>query len=283
MPETRELIADWLIRFRPGTRDGYRRDLDQFTKWLEKDPLVATRGEIQRWINHLTEATRLADTTVRRKASSVTSFLDYALSERAIDHNPAKDTKRPKGDTTRRKGLDLVQAQALLAAAEQHSKSATALIWLFIGNGLRASEACSAEISDLDGDLLTTNVKGGGRHLQPLEPQVLTAVRAAIGDRTEGRIIRNRDSRPLTRGTSWALVKKLAANAGIKNLTQHELRNSAAAIGLAAGASIEDVQQLLGHKDIRTTERYIRNRDLTQSARKAAHHVANALKPGGES
>jgi integrase/recombinase XerC len=150
------------------------------------------------------------------------------------------------------------------------------------GAGLRVAEASSANIEDLKDGLLTVTVKGGHRQTKPLSLPALQAARAAIGDRTEGPILTNRDGARLSRRRAWELIERLATSAGIKSCTPHTLRHTAATLALAAGAQVQDVQALLGHRSIETTLHYIRNRDVLGGAADAARRLGNLLEPGAE-
>lgn len=287
MNENTHLITDWLISYPTKTRAGYRIDFTQFTKWLEErghpidELLIIDRPTIQRWLGHLLDTGR-QPSTIRRKASAVWSFYNYAVEEKLIDHNPAEHLRRPKGDPVPKLGLDLEDAQHLLNVARAHSKPAHALIWLMMGLGLRVTEACSATIEDLAENLLTVTVKGGHRKIKPLGPGAHAAITAAIADRTEGPILLNRDKNPLSQRRAWELTIRLASKAGIKNCTPHTLRHTAATLALAAGAPVQDVQQLLGHRSIETTLRYIQGRDILGGTTGAANLLDTTLNPGDE-
>lgn len=252
-------ITDWLLAYGPT----YRQAINEYTDWLDTDPLTADRATIQRYIRHLTNQ-GYADATIRKKASAVSSFYSYLVQEKVLTHNPADNTKRPQGESAPRFGLTEDEFLRLLNAARDHSSTAHALVSLQTGAGLRVSEACSALIEDLDNDRsqLTTTVKRGHRRIKPLSPPVLAAVLTKIGDRTTGRILTNRDGQPLSRQRGWELIKKLAGQAGItRDVTDHELRNTCAELMLERGARIEDVSAVLGHKNLETTLRYVRSRD----------------------
>lgn len=275
---TRPLINTWLIPYPANTRADYRRHLDQFVAWLgDLEVLDAKRADIQRWLAHLLDDLKSPPSTVRTKSSAISSFYRYLVQENILISSPMEFVRRPKGDSAPKLGLPLDQARHLIADAEEHSRSAAALVWLMMGAGLRVTEACTARIEDLQGDLLTVTVKGGHLHTRPLSPPVLEAVHHAIGDRTNGPIVLNHNHQPLTRQRAWELIERLAGEAGIDNCTPHTLRHTAASLALAAGARIEDVKELLGHRSIETTLRYVRNRQVLDAATNAATHLSGAL------
>lgn len=273
-----DLILNWLMDGAPNTRKAYRYSITSFEKWLGRDPVTATHPEIQRWRNHLSEDLGRSDSTVRRHLSAISSFLNYAVNQDVIDKNPAANVSRPQGETSKRKPLSLDQLTDLLEAADRHSKAAVALVWLML-SGCRVSEACNADIDDVSDDGVTVTIKGGDRETKPLDPPAMRAVREAISDRHDGPLLINRNTgQRLTRKRGWELVRSLSKKAGIKRpVTDHELRNTAASLAADAGASIEEIQAMLGHKDPRTTQRYMKDRNKALLAARASRKVGDAI------
>lgn len=277
-----ELVSDWLIGHRTATRNLYRISITQYLGWLDRedhgDPLEVTRQVIQRYVRHLDEELGYAPSTVRNKVSAVASFYRYAVEERVVEHNPAEHVRRPKGESAPKRGLPTDQAQKVIAAARAHSQVAYALVWMMAGAALRVTEACTARLENINWEtgLLTVTVKGGHAQTKPLSTPVLEAIRDATGDRTEGPILTNRDGNRLTRHRAFELIDKVAAAAGVE-ATPHTLRHTAATLALEAGASIEDVKELLGHSSIETTLLYLRGRDILGGTRRAADLLARSL------
>ena len=276
-PTERQHVNDWLIAYQYGTRTEYRREVEAFADWYEKPILDATRTDIQRWLGELTEQD-LKPGTLRRKASTLSSFYNWCVAEKIIEHNPCEHLRRPTGDPEPQRGLDADPARTLLTAAAERSKTARALTWLLCGVGLRVSEACRAAIEDLDSDqaLLTVTVKGGHIQSKPLSAPVLTAIQPSINGRTSGTILTNREGNPLAPQRAWEIVNKLSKTTGI-DCHPHTFRHTAATLALEAGAEVQDVQQLLGHASIETTLRYIRNRDILGGMRTAADRLGAVL------
>ncbi len=271
-----QLISDWLIGSRARTRRDYRTDIAQFQDFIDKPILEGTRTDIKRWLAHLGDLGR-SDSTIRRKASAVSSFYTEQVREGRIAANPAEAIKRPGGESDPRQGLPLDQAHRLIAAAREHSRPAAALIGLTAGVGLRINEALSARIEDLRGEELTVMVKGGHRQTKPLSPPVLAAIQSQIGDRETGPIVTHHNGTTMSYSTAWRLVNELATKAAIDDISPHVLRHTAATLALAAGARTEDVQELLGHRSIETTLGYLRGRDKRAGARSAAQLLGETL------
>jgi integrase len=141
---------------------------------------------------------------------------------------------------------------------------------------LRISEAVAARLDDIHDAELTVTVKGGHRQTKPLTLDVSAAIRSAAGPRDKGPIL-VRDGHGLSRTYAWRLIETLAATADIDDITPHVLRHTAASLALEAGARAEDVQELLGHRSIETTLRYLEGRDKRAGARKAAQLLSLSL------
>lgn len=276
-----QLISDWLIGFRARTRGDYRRDLEQFRDFVDKPLLEVTRPDIKHWMAGLIDQD-LADSSIRRKMSAVSSFYTECVRESQIATSPAEGIRRPAGESEPRQGLPLDQALRLVAAARAHSRHAACLIWLTAGVGLRITEALTARIEDVRGDELTVRVKGGHRQIKPLSPPVVAAVRKQIADRDEGPVVTHLDGTTMSYSTAWRLINDLAGKAVIDDISPHVLRHTAATLALAAGARTEDVQELLGHRSIETTLKYLRGRDKRAGARNAAQLLGEVLDPQKE-
>jgi site-specific recombinase XerD len=274
-------VSDWLVAYPAGTRHGYATDIGQFVDYLDGlgvDLLGVSRPVVQRWLAQLT-ARGLAPATVRRKASAVRSFYSYLVDEQVLELNPTAHLRSPKGAGPQKFGLTAGQARVLIAAASGRSAAAHALVWLMCGAGLRVSEACTACLEDIVGDVLTVTVKGGYRQSKPLSAPVREAVARAAGDRVEGPILQV-GGRPVSRREGSRMIEELTAQVGIEHCTPHTLRHTAATLALGAGAPVQDVQQLLGHRSIQTTLRYIAGRDVLGAARSAADQLADTLTGG---
>lgn len=273
-----DLLSNWLIRYPEGTRKSYRRAILQLSEWYgSQNLLTVTQDELQRWILHRLEKAGDNPTTVQQKASAVRSFFAYLEGADHISRSPATHLRSPRGDSEPRLGLELHEALALIQAADRHSRWAHAAIMLMTGAGLRVEEVSTARIENLHGNLLTVITKGARKQHKPLSVPVLEVVLFAIGARTKGTII-ERDGHRVAPPRLWELVQELANAADIDSkISPHILRNTCATLALEAGARVEQVQQLLGHKNIATTLRYLTRRDHAAEALDAATLVGKYL------
>lgn len=258
----------FLAGYRQRTREGYALDLRRWFQFCSTNglrPFGARRAHIELFAREM-EATGLAVATVARRLSTVCVWYKYLFAEDFIAKDPAVFVRRPKvsmESTTL--GLDRAQLGAILYAAERSRPNEYALIALLGLNGLRVSEACNAEITDLGMErghrTLKVMGKGDKPALIPLAPRTARAVDLAIGERHSGRIILDSRGMPCARHSAAWMVTKLARRAQlVHHVTPHSLRHAFVTAALDAGVPLRDVQIAARHADPRTTTRYDRAR-----------------------
>jgi integrase/recombinase XerD len=148
----RLLLAGYLAGYRGLTREAYTLDLRQFTGWCpaRSVPLFSVRrADIETFAREL-EARGRARATVTRRLSTIAGFYRYAVEEELLDHSPAAHVRRPRLDCeSDATALDRNELGALLVAAVLGAAAEHALFSLLALNGLRVSEATSADIEHL--------------------------------------------------------------------------------------------------------------------------------------
>jgi integrase/recombinase XerD len=288
-----QLLREWLLGYgSANTRQAYERDVRRWLAFCAAsgiDPLTgARRLHTHGWLRSL-EAVGDSPATRARRLAAVSSWYAWMIAEERTDRaNPAMiDTKRkPKAPTrSTTAGLTREQAQALLAAADadtgpQAARTA-AIVAVLLYTGIRVSELVGADVEDLGHDrghrVLRIRAKGDQVHLVVLPPPAVQRVDAYLatraelaGDRLPVQVGQAgaRARRPLVvtdsggrvdRGAIWRLLRRLARAAGVAvKMSAHVLRHAYATLARDAGASLEDIQDGLGHADPRTTRRYDR-------------------------
>jgi integrase/recombinase XerD len=244
-------LAGYLAGYRGLTREAYALDLRQFTTWCRARSLnlfAVRRPDIESFARDL-EARGRARATVTRRLSTIAGFYKYAVEEELLDHSPAAHVRRPRVDyESHATGLDRNELGALLVAAGLGPPAEHALISLLALNGLRVSEATSADIEHLGLErghrTLTITRKGGKVVTIPLAPRTARAIDLAIGERTGGPVFLAADGRRLDRHGAGRIVRKAARRAGIaKAVTPHTLRHAFITAALDAGVPLRDVQE----------------------------------------
>lgn len=283
-PTTPEgIAAAWLVGHSARTRAAYLADLRDYGRFCEGvglDPLAAHRAHIDAYKADL-EGRGLSPATVARRLSALAGFYGYAQDEGLIARSPVARVKRPRvGSESPTLGLDVPELGRFLEAAAKAGPRDNALASLLALNGLRVSEICEAEASDLETvrghRTLTVTRKGGRRAVVALAPRTVEALEAHLAGRESGPLLLDNGGGRLDRHDATRIVRRLARAAEIdKRISPHSLRHSFVTAALDAGATLRDVQDAAGHADPRTTRRYDRARQSLD--RHPTYAVAAAL------
>jgi integrase/recombinase XerD len=276
--------AAFLARYQGRTLDAYRYDLRAFFQWAADDRLdilKATRPQIELYVRAM-EARGLAATTIDRRLSTVCGYYRFAHIDGRIASNPAQYVRRPKVHPSDARGLDRAELGGFLFAAERVDHAHAALAVLLGLNGLRVSEACSADIESLGFErghrTLRIVGKGNKPAVIPLVPRTARTIDLAIGERTSGPILLRHDGSRLDRRTAHRWVRSIAKRAGIGAVHPHMLRAAFIMCALEAGVPLREVQIAARHADPRTTTVYDHRR---QSFDRHAAYVVVAFVAGG--
>jgi integrase/recombinase XerD len=269
------------------TRRAYQIDLQDFMRFAGiKSPeefRVVTRAHLIAWRKGL-ESRAVADSTIRRKLSAVSSLFEYLCERNAVVHNPVKGVKRPKITTYEglTPALSDEQARLLLNAPSANTlkgKRDRAILATLLYHGLRREELCTLRVRDLhqrQGVLhFRVHGKGGKTRYIPVSlmtQRLITEYLDAAGhkDDLSGALFR-----PVKNNTTKTLDKHLHPDTVYHHIVQHygaavgittdvhgfcvhALRATAATNALAHNADIAKVQEWLGHANIATTRLYDR-------------------------
>lgn len=279
-----QLAAGFLLAHKGNTRTAYEVSLRTWFTWCQEiglDPLKAQRPHVDAFRAVLDERYRPA--TVNRHLVVIRGFYRYCVEEDALTRSPATSTKLHRlprhGNTAT--GLDRDEVRALLRAARQHGPMSHALFTLLALNGLRITEAVSADVEHLTTArghrVLMVERKGyqGNRQAVPLSArtaQVLDAwleVRAThlapnVGDAEHGPLFVGEGGARLSRASAWSRLRALAKRAvpsKASSIKPHDLRHAFVTLALDAGVPLRDVQDSAGHESADTTRRYDRGRN----------------------
>jgi integrase/recombinase XerD len=253
----------------PRTVDAYRRDLDTLRCSRDGAPGDASLEELERWIATM-RADGLAPSTIARRVSAARTYFRHPVLIGAREDNPAAAVSLPRRPRKLPRALSTAETERLIDAATGSTPRALrdrALAELLYGAGLRVSEAVGLEKSgvDLDERIVRVLGKGNKERLVPLGRPAAEAVRRylALGRphldrRYRPDLFLNARGGPLTRAGAFLILRRLAEKAGLEpeRVHPHLLRHSFATHLLEGGADLRSVQEMLGHADLGTTERY---------------------------
>ncbi|MFR8065422.1 MAG: site-specific tyrosine recombinase [Acutalibacter sp.] len=254
------------------TRESYLRDTLYFLEYLSDtgtDPLQADEQTVQGYVDHLHELKR-SPTTISRNLASVRCFYKFLIFRGLVENNPAKGIKLEKMVKKLPQVLSGEEIELLLAQpdiTEPKGCRDKAMLELLYATGIRASELINLNIKDLNlrSGVLYCRGSKGVRSI-PVYPSAVVAVSDYIyrmrglitGPESGNALFVNLNGGRLTRQGFWKIVKGYATEAGItKEITPHTLRHSFALHLLENGASVKDIQTMMGHADISSTQVYV--------------------------
>lgn len=259
------------------TIDSYERDLHKFTQFCEGNnyakltPKDVKLSHLVQFLNFLNTA-HLAPTSQARVISGIRAFYKFLLVENTIDNDPTQLLEAPRLTRTLPSTLEVHEINAMmesvdLSSAEGHRNKA--IIATLYSCGLRVSELCSLQITDLffDDGFIRVIGKGNKQRLVPIGNEAMQLITLYMHDQRRllktiqpkhnNIVFLNRRGAQLSRVMVFYIVRDSAAMCGVdKTISPHTLRHSFATHLIDGGADIRAVQEMLGHASIITTEIY---------------------------
>lgn len=268
-PAIESFLALSTTRLSPRTVEAYRRDLADAAAFLGGSPAAATADRLAEYVAAM-RARGLASTTIARRVAALRSFYRHQVLLGTRPDNPAADLRLPRRTRTLPRTLSPGEAERLIEAAVGTTPRALrdhALVELLYGAGLRVSEAVGLDRAgvDLEGRVVRCLGKGSKERVVPIGRKAAEALtrymargRPYLDRHHRPELFLNARGGPLTRAGAFLILRRLADAAGLDpaRIHPHLLRHSFATHLLEGGADLRSVQEMLGHADLSTTERY---------------------------
>ncbi len=256
----------------PNSADAYRRDIEKYFDFLEKNGVKTlrdvSREEIAAFLDYLKKR-GLADSSIARALVAVRNLHKFFCFERVLDNDVTSVVDTPKLWKRLPDTLSVEEVESVLNIPDLRKESGIrdrAILELFYGSGLRVSELAGLKSVDIDFEhkFVRCVGKGNKERRVPFGEKAFEYMRRYVSLRNkrperyaEDIFFLNNKGKPFTRQGLWKLIKKYARLAGItKNVSPHTFRHSFATHLLEGGANLRQVQEMLGHSDISTTELY---------------------------
>ena len=254
----------------PNTVVAYRRDVVALAEWAARmhidDPAAIDRLVLRRYVANLTTR-QFARRTVARKVAALRRYFGWLRKQGLVVADPSASLRAPSGAGRLPRVLSAADVGELLdapATADEppwRRSRDDAVLELLYGSGLRVGELCSIDVDSIDLRAMAVTVWGKGSKERrvplsgpardaieswlPMRRDVLPAeVGAALFGNERGRRITPRD------------VRRIVDRRSPVPTHPHALRHSYATHLLDGGADLRAVQELLGHTDVATTQRY---------------------------
>lgn len=267
-----EFIAS-LTRSSANTVASYSRDIRDFIEWCESSPTAGDapssvdRMTLRRYLAFLGQ-NGLAKSSIARKASSLRRYFGWARRSGRIVSDPTLGLRAPSGRGRLPRVLDGTELRDVLEPDVVvddlplwRRERDDALMEVLYGSGLRVSELCSLDLDSIDlrHSVVTVWGKGGKERRVPLSAASVDALRTWLRRRAE--VVGPDSGSAMFLGARGGRVSprdvRRVLDERAPNPTHpHALRHTYATHLLDGGADLRTVQELLGHSDVATTQRY---------------------------
>jgi integrase/recombinase XerD len=247
--------------------EAYQRDISSFIRSLQSSGIThfsqVEEGHLLHFLGEM-KAKEYATTSIARAIIAIKVLFRFLKREGHVPSNISSYLDTPKLWQTIPDILTEQETERLIS--QPCSETAVgardrAILEVLYASGLRVSELCSLQIHSIDETFVKVKGKGSKERLVPIGTKALEAVDHYLlhfRDRFNGDalFVTNKGKR-IDRITVWKMIKRYAKLAGIeKNISPHTLRHSFATHLLDHGAELRVIQEMLGHADISSTDRY---------------------------
>ena len=257
-------------RLADNTVESYMRDLSQFAHFVllfyDAAPADVEAGMIERYMAWLYDHGR-EKTSQARILSGIRSFFNYLLLAGDLESSPAEFIETPKFGRSLPDILSTEEIDRIIAAVDRSTAKGrrdSAMLEVLYSCGLRVSELTSLRLGDLffgEGYIRVTG-KGDKQRLVPVSAVARDKIQCYLDERPRkfagaDTLFLNNRGKALSRVMVFTIIRDAAHRAGIdKTISPHTFRHSFATHLLEGGAGIRQVQAMLGHESIVTTEIY---------------------------
>ena len=261
------------------TTVSYLSDLKSFEKYLLKRKIafkqVVNKSEVVKQYFRYLIRSKISPSSIKRKFSSLSSYFSYLIDRKIIKRNPLNGVYTPKLAKKLPTVLSVEEIKKIFNQSENTDNELLGLrdrciIELLYSCGLRVSELCELKINNIqfDSNVIRFFGKGNKERIIPLTfyakewmEKYLYQSRQILSNRKSSEqkyVFLSNNGKRLTRAAIWQSIKKYVNAAGItKTVSPHTFRHSFATHLVDGGANLIEIQKLLGHSDISTTEIYV--------------------------
>ncbi len=250
------------------TINSYSKDLEEFNYFINKDLLTINKNDIKIYLKYLFDKSN-SSKTVSRKISTLKSFYKYYKAKGKISINPVSNIKYPKLDKNLPKFIPYNELENLIAVSTEGAfgERNNLIIELMYATGVRVSELVNITLEDIDFQNKQINICGKGSYERVVYYNTETdkAINKYINNlrkellkgKENKYLILNKDGEKITTRGIAKIIDNLINKVSIKTkVSPHTLRHTFATHLLDNGCDLRSVQELLGHKNINTTEIY---------------------------
>lgn len=259
------------------TVNGYVGDIEEFSEYLKTEGFgtllsINVKNVPRYYLSHLTSS-NFKSKSISRKLSSLRTFYRFLMNEGIFSENPFEDIETPKADRTLPKVLYKDEIDAIFNSIDTKTafgKRDMLILELLYGSGLRVSELCSLEESNIDfaNELIKVFGKGHKERYVPMNEHTVKALHEYIQvgrkeillkkelDDPKKLLLNHRGTELTPRGVRVILDNIISKTSENTHIHPHMLRHTFATHLLDGGADLRSVQEMLGHSHLSSTQIY---------------------------
>lgn len=252
----------------------YKGDINQFISFLKlkniNDITAVSTANINDFKQDLTQNNYTAK-SISRKLNSIKNFFSYLKNEGLLSVDPSIEVKHPKYENDLPKILKPIEYRSLRDACRNDTR-ATAIVELMLQAGLRIKEIENLKLDNIkDNDITIENYESHPVRNVPLNNSAKIALKKYLDDGRYPSRAKNvfvtKTGKTLLARNIRSLLNRFFTKADIKDVKVNDLRNTFIVFQLKSGVPIDVVSQVVGHKRISTTEKYLELIDSKEEAR----------------
>jgi site-specific recombinase XerD len=253
----------------------YLADMRGVARWCVESGqgcslLNLTAGDVRAYCQHLREGRGLSPATVNRHLQAIRKFCDFARQANLMKSNPAADVKPIQAPPTSRRALDADEIARLLEAAQAGRPSLVkrdyAIIQLLLQTGVKVGELTELQLGDIEltdsrGTLTVKGNRGNSHRRIPLNAPACWALQEYLQVRSPSpgvkHLFLSQEGNSISARTVQRLVNVYTRAADLIGVSAHTLRYTFATSVMEETGDVATVANLLGHRSVETTLRYI--------------------------
>lgn len=250
------------------TIKNYYNDLTEFSLYIKKDLTRVKKEDIKSYLKYLFDKDN-SNRTVSRKISTLKSFYKYLKENDVIKSSPALSIKYPKADKKLPNFVPYNELESMINATKKDTfyERDDLIIELMYATGVRVSELVNIKLDDIDFETNSIRILGKGSYMRTVYFgeyardaifKYMNGLRIKLlnGKESEYLFLNKNGNNITTRGIQ-KIIDKIVSETEVKTkVSPHTLRHTFATHLLDNGCDLRSVQELLGHKNINTTEVY---------------------------
>ena len=259
----------------PATVVNYLADMRGVARWCVESGqgcslLNLTTDDVRAYCQHLRTARGLSPATVNRHLQAIRKFCNFARQANLMESNPAADVRPIQAPPTLRRALEADEIARLLEAAQAGRPSLVkrdyAIVQLLLQTGIKVGELTELQLADIEltdsRGTLTVKSNGGNSHrCIPLDAPACQALQEYLRVRPPSpgvkHLFLSQEGNSISTRTVQRLVNVYTRAADLTGVSAHTLRYTFATSMLEEIDDVATVADLLGHRSVKTTLRYI--------------------------